>query len=362
MPGRQVGEPVGRGLVGHRVGVAQVLDGDVLGRLGPAQQRQRAALRDQQRRREVVDLHPLLAGTPSSPAAPRDPARRGRAPAAPATGSRAGRRPAAAGRRCGCARSVTVRVDSGRSEVCTSRNPRCAASRSTTVRVIGPPSYLVAVSRSAATLLDLAEVVVLPAHPLPQVGVGPPGLLRGGGPLRPARRRAPGAGRPAPPAPRSAAAAPAARPGCPAPGNAVGALRLLQFDLQRGAAAGRRDGQQVGAARCPAPPARADSTDSFASRLPFSISDSADGLIAGDAGDVGQRLALAPADVPQPAADGQRIGELPTGGISRAAGHCGVAGVRPGSIDPGRADRVDVRCRDVRGRDAWSRRGRRSPV
>ena len=31
--------------------------------------------------------------------------------------------------------------------------------------------------------LDLAEVVALPAHPVPQVGIRPPGLLRGGGPF-----------------------------------------------------------------------------------------------------------------------------------------------------------------------------------
>ena len=281
-----------------------------LAALARSQQRQRAPLRDQQRRGEVVDLHPLLAGTPSSPAAPRGPARRGRAPAAPAIASRAGRRPAAAGRRSGAARSVTVRVDSGRSVVCT--QPEAQVRGQPVDHGPGDRPALVLGGRQQVgrDLLDLAEVVVLPAHPLPQLGVGPPGLLRGGRPLglhvgeRPvqADQRLQRLGR-----------QPRTRPH----GRDVqrleagGALRLLQLDLQRGPAAraARRSAGRPG--RCPAPPARAVSSDSFASRLPFSISDSADGADRRDAGDVGQRLALALAEVPEPPADGQRIRRRP---------------------------------------------------
>lgn len=59
VPGGQVGEPMGGGLVRHRVGVAQILDGDVLGRLRLVQQGDCPTLGNQQRRREIVDLDPL---------------------------------------------------------------------------------------------------------------------------------------------------------------------------------------------------------------------------------------------------------------------------------------------------------------
>ncbi|OLT17097.1 hypothetical protein BJF80_02540 [Serinicoccus sp. CUA-874] len=57
--GREVAEPVGGRLVGHGVGVAQVLQRDVALGLGPAQQRYRTALGHEGGRGEVVDLDPL---------------------------------------------------------------------------------------------------------------------------------------------------------------------------------------------------------------------------------------------------------------------------------------------------------------
>ena len=120
--GGEVGEPVRRGLVRDGVGVAQVLDRDVLGRLGLSQQVERAGLRDQQRGGEVVDLDPLLeelARSPAAPVAEHD-----------VTERLQGQRPGIVLARVGlrqidprCARSVTVRVDSGRSDVWTSRKP-----------------------------------------------------------------------------------------------------------------------------------------------------------------------------------------------------------------------------------------------
>ena len=164
-----------------------------------------------------------------------------------------------------------MRVDSGRSAGVPSRKPRCAASRSTTVRVIGPPSYPVAVSRSAATRLDLAEVVAPPAHPLAQLGIGPPGLLRGGGPLGlDAGQRAVQA-RPATPAPRSAAAAPAGPPGSSSAWNAAARCARLQLDLQRRPAARARPPPAARTGRCPAPPASVVSSGQLG--LPLAVLD-----------------------------------------------------------------------------------------
>ena len=99
--------------------------------------------------------------------------------------------------------------------------------------------------------LDLAEVVALPAHPVPQVGVRPPGLLRGGGPLgldpghRPvqADQRLQRLGLQPRPRPHRRDVQGL---------ESVCALGLFQLDLQRGPAAGGRDGQQVGQRCCPA--------------------------------------------------------------------------------------------------------------
>ena len=261
-----------------------------------------------------------------------------------------------------CARSVTVRVDSGRSEVCTSRKPRCAASRSTTVRVIGP-------------------AVVLGGRQ--QVGGDASRCRRSscpaGASARAARRSPAGPApgwRPARPAPSASArcsptSASSASVGSRGPGRTagmssawkrVGALRLLQLDLQRGPAARRRRPRAGRRARCPAPAASADSTESLASRLPFSISDSADGLIAARPATSASVWPCAPPEVPQPPADGQRIGRAADrSGTSRCRRALRRRGRRPGIDRSRRRIRVAGRCRGRPWRDAWSRRGRRSP-
>ena len=117
--------------------------------------------------------------------------------------------------------------------------------------------------------LDLAEVVALPAHPVAQVGVGPPGLLRGGGPLgldpghRPvqADERLQGLGLQPRPRPdrRDVQRLERGR-----------ALRLLQLDLQRRPPAGRGDRQQIGEVGCPA---RRQGGQQRQLRLPLAVLD-----------------------------------------------------------------------------------------
>ena len=97
-------------------------------------------------------------------------------------------------------------------------------------------------------------------------------------PARPAPWPAPGAARPATPAPPSAAAGRSAPPGSPAPGTSRRAAPSPVRSPTRRAGWARR-WPATRRARCPARSASAFSTDSLASRLPFSISDSADGEI-----------------------------------------------------------------------------------
>ena len=156
------------------------------------------------------------------------------------------------------------------------RSPRCAGHPVDHGPGDRPFAVADRVQQAGGDLLDVAEVVVLIAHPLPQLRVRPPRVLRGRRPLGLHRRQRPVQRRPAPPAPRSAAADPGRTAGMPQRVERVGALGLLELDLQRRAPARGRPPPADRASPVPSAAAIAVSTDSFASRLPFSINDSAD--------------------------------------------------------------------------------------
>ncbi len=163
--------------------------------------------------------------------------------------------------------------------------------------------------------LDLAEVVALPAHPVPQLGVGAPGLLRGGGPLgldpghRPVQpdqrlerlRLQPGSG----PDRRDVQRLERGR-----------ALGLLQFDLQRGPAAGRGHRQQV---RQAAVQGRGQGGQQRQLRLPFAVLDQRQrGRADRRRGrDLVQRQSGGAPDVPEPPPDRQRVGSGAGVGVQR---------------------------------------------
>ena len=182
MPGREVGETVRCRLVGHRVGVPQVLDGNVLGRLGPLQQGERALLRDQQRRGEVVDLHPLFEEL-------RVVLRHRMAEhhvAEGLQGQRSGVVLAGVGLRQ--VDDPVRQIGDGSGGFRQIRGVHQPESQMGGQSVDHGPGDRPAVvfgrgEQVGRDGFDLAEVIALPAHPIAQVGIRAAGLLRSGGTL-----------------------------------------------------------------------------------------------------------------------------------------------------------------------------------
>ena len=265
-----------------------------LAALARLQQGQRAPLRDQQRRGEVVDLHPLPQELRVVLRHRVVRARRGRGPAGPAIGSRADRRPVAAGRSIRWARSVTVRVDSGRSRGV--HQPEAQMGGEPVDHGAGdrPAVVLGGGQQVGGDRLDLAEVVAAAGASARAARRWPGGPAPGWRPARPGPRPAPGAGRPATPAPRSAAAAPAGPPGSPAPGTqsarcafsssiSSAARRLGAATASRSARSASERRRQGGQQRTAWPPAcRSRSATAPTAQMPRGR------------GDVGQRQARRP--------------------------------------------------------------------
>jgi hypothetical protein len=273
--GDQVGDPVRGHLVGDREHVHQVLDGEVTAVLGGAQERDGGRLGDQHRGGEVVRLDPLPEEVGEVP-------RRAVAEQEVPEGLQDDRPrrvvadrlllevdPAGSAGRSATAPSAAGRARTGpRSR---GWRPPTAACPATGRRPRSPPGRA-----RGGRLLDLGEVVAALAHRAAQRGVGRPRLLGGRGRLGALRAQLAGQ--------RDQVLEDVGRhPGADAQlGQAearVGrvALRLLQGDLQLGAAARRLLLQQLGTGT-PRAAASCSTSDSRGSRLPFSISDSTDGV------------------------------------------------------------------------------------